>query len=196
MKILKRSNENQVILKWLQSELYRMKAHLQSEELELINNSNLKSDIDNQARKKLLFHRYGRGAILEKIPTISEWFETEIEEIDVKKLYILPVFDWFLDTGGTFKFIDVIDNLAPNRGYEFNNQISQKILHYKKIQEMLEKPLTDLDGVVIITSSIADGLYTVIDGTHRTSALIKKKELVGLKTYTGVSRNLSNCIVN
>jgi hypothetical protein len=194
MKILSLSNENQIILKWLISELYRVKPNLDQYEINLIEKANLNNSLENDRRKTLLFYKFGRIAIWKEIPKISEWLEVEIEEVDIDRLYILPVYDWYLDTGRSFKLIDTIENLSPDRGYKFENIPRQQILHYEKITNMIRNPPTDLNGVVIITSNIEKGLYTIIDGTHRSSVLAKKGRLVHLRAYIGIAPNLSNCI--
>ena len=88
---------------WLKSELFRMKPDLTSEQIKLIEQADLDSPQENSERENLIFNVYGRSAILDKVPSSLDWFEGEIESDDLENIFILPVFDWYLDTGGTFE---------------------------------------------------------------------------------------------
>jgi len=193
MKALNITNENEMILSWLKSELYRMKHVLDEKEIRLVKKANLDNFHENQARKHLLLNKYGRSAILDKMPIFSTWQNAKIEERDKEKLYILPVFDWFLDTGRTFKVVDTTKHLSANRGHRLNNQPPTKKNHLKKITDMIHNPPKESGGITVVTTNINSGLFTIIEGVHRACALAKQNKLVGTNVFVGTSPDLFKC---
>lgn len=195
MRILNQSTKHHVNAAWLKSELYRMRDKLQPHEIALIERPNTDNPEDNSAREFMLNDatKYGRSAIIDKLPIDLEWHEVQIEEKDIKSLYLIPVYDWFLDTGGTFRLDGTVKHLTSGRGHLVNVTAPQPVIHFEKVEAM-SKDQVDTDSVVLITTNLEYGPYTVIDGTHRSSMLIRKNRLVGTKAFLGISNNLSQCI--
>ncbi|MBI2196117.1 hypothetical protein HYU45_00730 [Candidatus Daviesbacteria bacterium] len=194
MKIVKPTTKHHMHAAWLKSELFRMKPSLTSEQIKLIEQPDLNSPQENNERENLIFNVYGRSAILNEIPSSLDWFEAEIESIDVDSIFILPVFDWYLDTGSTFKVANVPKHLSQNRGYRLNNEPPVVVHHHNKIEIMSKLADLKTDDIVIISSNKQSTPLTIIDGTHRASLLVKNGKLVGAKVYFGVGSGLQNCI--
>ena len=192
MKILSHISKDKVYTSWLQSELYRKEKDLTKEEIVIIKNPNFANEGEASKREKLLLDKYGRSAILARLPAELEWHESEFEPQDVDKLYILPVFDWYMDTGETFKVSDTLIHLSDTRGYHLPQLGSAEVLHFQTVNKIIESPPEDFGEVILIASS-QDGPYTVIDGTHRSVALLKMGKLIGSDCFVGVG-NLSQCI--
>lgn len=191
MKAIKQTDKHHVYSAWLKSETYRMN-DLTPEEIALINNPDLNNEQQNSAREELLFNRFGRVAILEKIPSDLDWFEGELEEGDIDNLYMLPVFDWFMDTGRTFQLKNVINHLSPNRAHLIYNGQLTPVVHHKMIGEM-DKALDDkIQDIVLVTSGNNDAPFTIIDGTHRSSLLMRRGTIVGTKVFFGKG-DMTNC---
>ena len=134
MKIINPTSKHHMYAAWLKSELFRMKTDLTPEQIKLIEQPNFDNPDENEQRKHLLFTVYGRSAILDKIPTELDWFEAEIENKDSSGIFILPVFDWFMDTGGNFQLTNVQRHLSPNRGYCLKSIDSPtEVHHFNKI---------------------------------------------------------------
>lgn len=192
MKARKSTTKHHVYLGWLRSELYRKKDELSDDELSIIEQPDLKDDKENAARETLLLHKYGRSAIIDKLPGQIVWHEAIVEKKSKDKMFILPVLDWFMDTGKTFQLKDVETNLSSKRGHRLPNYPHMPN-HHKKIYEIVnsKKPAT---GRIIAISTSTDGPYTVIDGTHRSSALDIQGKLHNAPAFLGVAENLSNCI--
>lgn len=193
MIVLNPASKHKVISAWLKSELYRKRSELTPEEISLIETTNLDNEEENQRRENLLFHTYGRSAILDKLPNDIEWFEVEVEEQDIDRIFILPVLDWFMDTGKTFGLKNIPSNLSPNRGHRISNYPQMTMTHHQKIQEMMSLPDEKCDDIVMIASSNS-GPFTVIDGTHRSSVLQIKNKLPTTKGFLGVKNDLTQCI--
>ncbi len=194
MKVIKASHKKHVYSKWLQSELYRMKNKLSKEDIEIIEKPNLEDDVENRRRENLLFDKYGRSAILEKLPSEITWHEVAIEEEDIGKLYLIPVFDWFMDTGRTFKLENTVKHLSPNRGFNLAEDNKGAVVHHDKAEIIAKLQQKNLDDIVMISTSLKDKPITIIDGTHRSAFLIRNNNLVGTKGFLGIASNLSDCL--
>lgn len=193
MNLIRTVSEDEVYVAWLQSELYRVKNRLTQTTINIIENPNVKSDEENEKRKNMLFDDpFGRSAILGRIPSMI-WKEGRVEAADIDKLYILPVFDWYLDTGKTFQLKEILANLKPNRGY-FSSELKVPVHHYSQIEVMMKVPKNKLKGKIIIISTSENGPYTIIDGTHRAARLLKKNELFATECFLGTANDLSGCI--
>jgi hypothetical protein len=194
MKVLKPTTKHHMYAAWLKSELFRTKPDLTVEQIKLVEQPDLDNSQENNGRENLILNVYGRSAILNEIPNSLDWYEGEIESTDVDNLFILPVFDWYLDTGSNFQLKNVPQHLSPNRGYRLNNDPPAIVHHHSKIDTMSKEPNLNVDDIVLISSSQQGAPLTIIDGTHRASLLIKDGKLIGSKVYLGVGSGLQGCI--
>ncbi len=193
MKIVRAIDKHNVYAKWLQSELYRVRESLTPTEITLIETPDLQNENDNAQREDILLNKYGRSAILQRIPINITWHEIEIETADTEQIYVCPVFDWFLDTGRTFKLSNTIEHLAPNRGWNFSLTNNGNVAHHQKITEMTASPQS-YEDIVMISTAITDKPFTIIDGTHRATFLHRNNNLTGTKGFLGIADNLSQCM--
>lgn len=194
MRIISPTEKQNVYHKWLKSELYRVRNELSPEDITLIESPNLADEEENEKRRVLLFDKYGRSAILQTIPNDIVWHEVVIEDNDIDSLYILPVFDWFMDTGRTFKISDTINHLAPNRGYNLSSTLNGQVVHHQKVEEMTDSEDNPYEDIIMVSSGLAEKPFTIIDGTHRSTYLHKNSRLTGTKGLLGVANNLAGYI--
>lgn len=193
MKIITITTKHHVYAKWLKSELYRVRESLTPTEIALIETPDLQNENDNTQREDLLLNKYGRSAILQQIPGNTTWHEVEIENADTGQIYVCPVFDWFLDTGRTFRLSHTTDHLAPNRGWNFSSTNKGDIAHHQKITEMTASPQS-YEDIVMISTATSDKPFTIIDGTHRATFLHRNNNLSGTKGFLGIADDLSQCM--
>lgn len=193
MIILNPTKRDKVFLAWLKSELYRKRSDLTAEEVASIEGANLEDETENSKREDLLLHKYGRSAIIDKLPGDLDWFEIEIEDQDLDRVFILPVLDWFMDTGKTFQLKNVPSNLSPNRGHRLANFPQMPTTHHQKIQEMTASSDVGKDDIIMISSSNS-GPFTIIDGTHRSSVLQIRGGLPATKGFLGIKEDLTGCL--
>jgi hypothetical protein len=170
-----------------------MKGGLTEEEIRVIENPNLEIDEENSRRENLLFNTYGRSAILDKLPDKINWYKGSLEESDLDNLYILAIWDWFLDTGKTFRLSLIPSNLSSSHGHRVSNFPAGAADHKSKIEEMAQSMSGNFGDIVAIGSS-KTGPYTIIDGTHRASLLTMSGGLIGTLVYLGVASDLSQCV--
>ncbi|QQG43411.1 MAG: hypothetical protein HYW45_00120 [Candidatus Daviesbacteria bacterium] len=193
MKIINTSTKDRMYTAWLKSEFYRMKDTLSQEQIGLIETPNFNDQAENEQRENLILNIYGRSPIMDHVPTAITWYEVEIEEKDLENLYLLAIWDWFIDTGRTFKLSGVSKNLSSGHGHRISNFPPGAADHKIKIDEMLKVMNDNVQDIVMISSS-KDGPFTIIDGTHRSSLLTIKGGLPGTKAYLGVASDLSKCV--
>ncbi len=94
----------------------------------------------------------------------------DIEDADIASLYILPCREWYLDSGRTFRLADVPANLAPGR---------HPVGHLAKV-DAIAPSLADYEAattreVLILNAAEQTGPYTIIEGTHRATALYRNQ---------------------
>ena len=193
MKVIGEVPEAKVILYWLVSELYRLKGELTVDQINIIKYPDLENVEQNTLRKELLYDKFGSSAILDSVPKNINWHEVEIEEVDIEKIYLLAIWDWFLDTGKTYKLSDIPTHLSSPHGHRVTN-FPPPLDHKKKIEEMSNSLQGEIADIVMIATNTDAGPFTVIDGTHRSSLLAIRGQLPGTKAYLGISPDLTQCV--
>ncbi len=189
MRIISDVSEDEVYQAWIKSEVLRTTDNLSSDEIAIIEHPIIGNEQQARTRKDILWNKLGRSAILNTLPQDVSWKKVALEEPDIEKIYIIPVYDWFLDTGKTFKLKDVPDNLSAHRGHAISQLPPISPTHHEKIHAIINNG--QIEGeLVTITSSIETGMQTLIDGTHRGSALLINRALRGVNAYIGVSPNM------
>jgi hypothetical protein len=189
MRIICDVSEDEVYQAWIKSEVLRATDNISSEEIGIIEHPIIGNEQQAKTRKDILLNKLGRSAILNTLPQDVSWKKVALEEPDIEKIYIVPVYDWFLDTGKTFKLKDVPDNLSAHRGHAISQLSPISPTHHEKIHSMINNG--QIEGeLVMITSAIDTGMPTLIDGTHRGTALLIKGALQGVNTYIGISPNM------
>lgn len=187
MKMIRSTNKYYVYAEWLKRELYRVKPGLTESEIFIIENPDLESLEENRKREVLLLSKYNRSQIIEKLPAQLDWYEAIIEEEDVERLFLLPTWDWFLDSGQTFQLIRVPSHLSPIRGHRFLMMPN----HHKKIERI---PLSENSQPVFIAiASKQNGPYTIIEGTHCAIKFLMMNRLIGTRCFLGLCDDLSRC---
>lgn len=191
MKTIGFTNKDRVYLEWIRSEMFRITDPTPLE-LELVNNPNLQDENHNGLREQLLLDKLGRRAILDKVPKDINWREVIIEGGDLSDLYVLAIWDWFLDTGKTFKLSAVPSSISSGHGHRVSN-FPPAADHKEKLEEMIRSGASNLGGIVMIGQSEL-GPFTIIDGTHRSSLLVLSNRLHGTRAFLGITPDLSQCV--
>lgn len=194
MELIRQATDSEMRHTWLKSEWFRISHQHPNIDRKILDSPNFEDERENELRKRLLAHR---GPILDHLPQDITWHAIEIEQSDTNKLYIIPIFDWFLDTGGTFRLVDTLGNLAPNRGYFHPERGTCAVDHFNEVARKLsfwesnKSVIADERLVLVATSN--KGPFTIIDGTHRSAAYLKKDEntptIFPWEGYLGVSPN-------
>lgn len=170
-----------------------MENKLTPEQITFIKKPNFGNKEENAQRENLLLNIYGRKSIMDHVPDETSWHEVEIEKNDLNNLCILMIWDWFIDTGRTFKLLEVPFNLSSGHGHHVSNFPPGAADHKVKIDEMSKAMDENIQDIVIISTS-ENGPFTIIDGTHRSSLLAIKGKVPGTKAYLGIANDLSQCV--
>lgn len=191
MKIIQNVSKDEVYLAWLKGEQYKVE-DLTGEELRLVSSPNLDDQIENTKRASLLLGKFRRSPIMNELPTNIQRIKILIEDNDSEKIYIISCLDWFLDTGKSFKLSAVKENLSGKRGHNLPDFPPFED-HKQKIAQISSSQNSRPKDVIMITSNLNSGPFTIIDGAHRASSLLINGTLCGTGGYLGLSDDLSRC---
>ena len=173
VQIIRQSSFDELVLVWVRSEWERV-PEPGPPDRHLIDESDLSDPAQNAERGELL--RQDRGKILDGLPGSYELYLVDIEKDDLSKLDIVPVFDWYLDTGRTFRVIDTPAHLRAGRGYLWTTG-PKAAGHREKVDEiapsLADYDATTTDELLVLIAADVAGPYVIIDGTHRSAALYR-----------------------
>ena len=173
MHVIRPSSFDELVLVWLRSEWERVPEPRPPDRY-LVDEPDLSDPDQNSDREGLL--RRERGKIVDGLPGDFEVYLVDIEQDDLPRVYIVPTFDWYLDTGRTFRVVDTPGHLRAGRGYQ-SSQGPVAIQHRQRVDEIAPSfvgynAATTAEILVVIAADLA-GPYIVIDGTHRSAALYR-----------------------
>lgn len=180
----------EVIGAWLRSEWSYTVRKVPDADRRLIDRPDFSNPRQNAARRKLL--RLRRGNLVDALPVNTVWSLVTMQPQDFAQVFILPSFDWYLDTGGTFRLLETRSHLQPGRGFLSEQGKRRRTLHHHHVQNILRKrqgnPSTWAADPIIIVTATTGGPWTIIDGTHRATAFVQTAIDVSLTAYCGYSR--------
>ncbi len=183
---------HQMIHAWLNSENFRLSQQGICFDKKLVARPDFNSNKENEERRQLMS---GRNPILNKIPTDTEWTMVEVGKEDTKSIYIIPIFNWFLDSGKTFELQKAFQEISPNRGYR-DNVGNQKITHYEEVKSKLQywkgHSNVSKDEKIILVGITSEGPFTIIDGTHRAIAFERINNGYPWYAFLGISKGMIN----
>lgn len=194
MKILNTATEEVVYVAWLQSELYKHKVSLSETDIQIIENPDLDSPLENMRRKQVLYSL--KKPVMSELPESIRWYEVELHESDFPNLYT-PVqpSKWSAVTGNTYQ-------LSAMKPYVEDAIADPDTLHTSaapsaikdRVQKIVTKgnhPASQTDPLVIVSTSCL-GPFTILDGTQRSAYLLSKGLLTGRSGYLGRSEEIVN----
>jgi len=193
MKKIRDATSEEMIHSWLKSESFRLKDQGINFNQKIIDTPDFSSDTENQERRQLMSHR---NPILDEIPHDTIWKIVEVNKKDTNNIFIIPAFDWFLDTGKNFKLQSAFKNISPDRGYRDSEQNNHEIDHYNEVNRKLQfwKSHSDAerDEKIIMIGITKDDSLTIIDGTHRAIAF-NRNNSYPWQAFIGFSKSMINC---
>lgn len=136
MKIIRETNENEMLLEYLKSEIdskrFGEKLKNTMKELgfseELIRNPDLENLIENERRKLIMkkFREYPTGDIFERFPKEIKWNYVEFEEGDIDKIFYVNWSYWNEMSNYTSKPTEAAKSI--NKGVEFFDVPNERYL--------------------------------------------------------------------
>lgn len=188
MKIIRESNEDEMLLEYLKSEINsrrfgkRLKKTLTELNIseDIILNGNLENKAENEQRKLIMekFRGYPKYDIFERFPKELKWFYVEFEEGDIDKIFYLNWEYWNEISNWTSKPTEASKNIY--NGVEIFDVSNQP---YFKGLEYLESN-NKFNPIVVLTCN--GEKFVLIEGHSRMTVYGMKPELfVGTFGYVG-----------
>lgn len=114
--------------------------------------------------------------INDKFPRDAEWYNAQIEEHDIEKMFLISVEDFRELSQGTWTLPASCEKYSTDY-YDKN--------HTPRFESLKEINDT-FDTRLILVSDSASGPFTIIDGNHRAILLLQEQRLVGTNVFLGV----------
>lgn len=189
VRLIRRISEDEVIGEFLKSDFHCPEYREYRELLrDIVINPNFDDPAENAKRRALLFVRH--LALWSEIPPETEWYEVEINELNLEQLRIFPRAQWLKLARGNFSATAVTERVRP-RARAMDAPFLVKIA-------TLEKQFRNEDaefGAVILIGVSENEPLTVLDGNHRlVAALLSSQSTVGrLRFVCGLSPRMTQC---
>lgn len=187
MKLIRKTNEAEMILEFLKGELNskRFNEDLNNAINELgldsniILNGNINDDQENIDRLKIMkkFRGYPDEELFERFPKIEEWKYLELNEKDIDNIYYIDYDYWNKLSNGTSKPVEAAKVIKSGKEiYEVSNQPFLDGVEYNKINKF--------PPVILITCN--DEKYLIIEGHSRMTVYgFNPSKLNGTYAYVG-----------
>lgn len=189
VRLIRCVSENEVIAEFLKSDFHTPAFKEYQESLrEVVSKPNLDDAGENAKRRALLFIRH--LALWKEIPTGTEWYEVEINEMDLGQIRVFPRAQWRKLTRGIFSITEVAEGMRTR-------QHLVDVPFLSKIAAMGERLLQEDPGfsaVILIGLNDSEPL-TVLDGNHRLAAamLASPSRIKKLRFLCGLSPRMTEC---
>ena len=187
-RLIRRVSEDEVIAEFLKSDFRRLEFRPYQSVRGMVSNPNLDDADENAMRRALLFIRH--LALWKELPPDTEWYEVEVNELDLNNLRIFPRAQWRQVARGSFSAIDVAEGMRT-RKHLLEASFVKKIA---TISDCLSKGTKDFPALILIGVSEHEPL-TVLDGNHRLTAalLTHPSRLKRLRFLCGLSPRMTEC---
>ena len=154
--------EDEVIAEFLRNEFYHPEFHRYWQRLEKIVLARDFRDADENAlRRALLFRR--RGRMWRELPADTQWWEVELDPVDLERVYVLSRSHWRKIANGNFALGNVAENVRARAAHGLNPNFLAKIRSLSTHLRQEEGATTAILMIGIDESSP----LTVIEGNHR-----------------------------
>ena len=187
MKLIRKTNEAEMILEFLKGELNskRFNEDLNNAINELgldssiILNGNIEDEQENNDRLKIMkkFRGYPDEELFERFPNIEEWKFLELNESDIDNIYYIDYDYWNELSNGTSKPVEAAKVIKSGKKiYEVSNQPFLDGVEYNKTNKF--------PPVILITCN--NEKYLIIEGHSRMTVYgFNSNKLNGTYAYVG-----------
>lgn len=187
MKLIRKTNEAEMILEFLKGELNskRFNEDLNNVINELgldssiILNGNIEDEQENNDRLKIMkkFRGYPDEELFERFPNIEEWKFLELNESDIDNIYYIDYDYWNELSNGTSKPVEAAKVIKSGKEiYEVSNQPFLDGVEYNKTNKF--------PPVILITCN--NEKYLIIEGHSRMTVYgFNSNKLNGTYAYVG-----------
>ena len=188
MKKLQRVTEAEVINNFLKNEFYHGEFHRDRERFEhLVLEADTTNEADNAVRRALLFRR--RGHMWRELPADTQWWQVEIETVDLTRIRVFPRAQWRRISDGSFLLCDIVQRI---KAQSFRGQTRDFVARVQSLSYSLRVSRDD-SSIVLIGMDI-ENPFTILEGNHRlAAALLASPALLQqrFKIYCGFSPRMA-----
>jgi O-antigen/teichoic acid export membrane protein len=190
IRLLRRVPEDQVIAEFLKNDFQDPEfAYYQVSMGTLVSEPDLNNADDNAKRRALFFIRH--GALWRELPRGTQWFEAELQPVDLHRIRVFPRAHWRKLARGDFAITEVAERIATGSGH---GAVEEAFL--AKIQDMSASLKQEADvGAVLLIGLTQKGPFTILDGNHRlVAATITSPACVPrFRFFCGLSPRMTSC---
>jgi O-antigen/teichoic acid export membrane protein len=189
VRLIRDVSENEVIAEFLKSDFYSPAFREYQESLgDVVNTPDLENAGDNAKRRALLFIRH--LPLWKEIPAGTNWYEMEIDEVDLGQIRAFPRAHWRKLARGNFSVTGIAQAMRTRR-HTVDAPFLSKIA---SIGDRLLKEAPGFGPVILIGVNENEPL-TVLDGNHRLIAamLASPGSLKKLRFLCGLSPRMTEC---
>jgi O-antigen/teichoic acid export membrane protein len=189
LRLIRRVSEDEVIAEFLKSDFHCPEFEQYHEPLrEIVVRPNFHDAVENAKRRALLYIRH--LALWNEIPASTEWYEAELNEMNLDQIRIFPRAQWLKLARGNFSITAVTECVRARK-----HTMDAPFL--SKISAIGTKLLSEdvVFGAVLLIGVNENEPLTVLDGNHRLVAamLASPSGLPKLRFMCGLSPRMTDC---
>ena len=189
VRLMRRISENEVIAEFLKSDFRCAEFRSYQQTLrDIVLRPNFDDPRENAKRRALLFLRH--LALWKELPSDTDWFEVEVNEVDLRSIRVFPRAQWRRLADGNFSIAKIVEGMRT-RQYALEPAFLAKIA---AIRDLLIQEDPGFAAVILIGVNETEPL-TILDGNHRiTSAMLASPHMLKrLRFVCGLSPHMSEC---
>lgn len=189
VRLIRRIAEDEVVAEFLKSDFrcnefreYQQTMH------DIVLRPNFEDERENAMRRALLFLRH--LALWKELPPDTEWYEVELNEMDLHNIRVFPRAHWRKLADGNFSIAKIAEGMRT-RQHAMDPAFLAKIA---AIRDLLVHDDPGFAAVILIGISENEPL-TILDGNHRlTAAMLASPQMLRrLRFICGLSPHMTEC---
>lgn len=189
VRLMRRIPEDEVVAEFLKSDFGCTEFREYQETMrEIVFKPNFEDERENAMRRALLFLRH--LALWKELPADTEWYEVEMNEVDLGNIRVFPRAHWRKLADGNFSIAKIAEGMRT-RQHAMEPAFLAKIA---AIRDLLVQDDPRFAAVILIGISENEPL-TILDGNHRLTAamLASPQMLKKLRFMCGLSPRMTEC---
>jgi O-antigen/teichoic acid export membrane protein len=162
----RRVTEDEVISEFLKGEFYQSEFDPYREAFsDLVTSPDLSSQPENRLRRALLYHR--RGRLWREIPANTEWWEVELQNVDLQRIRVFPRDQWRKHSDRKYYLQDTAQRIRGHIAQSADPFLSKLQSLSSELAQYAESASY---GTVLLIGLCDNAPLTIIEGNHRMTA--------------------------
>jgi O-antigen/teichoic acid export membrane protein len=191
---VRRVTEDEAISEFLKNEFYQGEFDPYRKPFcDIVTRPDLSNEADNRLRRALLYRR--RGRLWREIPVDTEWWEVELQSVDLRRIRVFPRNQWRTHSDRGYYLLDTAEHI----GREISRSSDAFIAKLRSLSTELAHAQADDRagrGTVLLIGLDEDGPLTIIEGNHRltAAALVSTQDAhLHFRFLCGFSPHMMDC---